>query len=105
MKVSRNAINQFRRVCTNEENTPTYEVIYKIRRDVELGRIINITGEESYIVGFGQLRILCEKGLVVSVWRDITKSYPSSSYRKYCYDFTHRGSEYANSKCYGQDIT
>ena len=98
MKVSRNSIEQFKKVCLNEDKTPTKEIIYKIRCDVELGRIITITGEESYIVGFGQLRILCEKGLVVSVWKDSTKSYKSSRYRKYCYDFTHRGSDYANSK-------
>lgn len=100
MKVSTNSINQFRKVCLNEDKTPTKEIIYKIRRDVELGRIITITGEESYIVAFGQLRLLCEKGLVVSVWKDATKSYKSSRYRKYIYDYLNRGSDYANSKCY-----
>lgn len=100
MKVSRNAINQFRKVCLNEESTPTYEIIYKIIRDAELGTVIMTTGEESYIVGFGQLRILCEKGVVKSVWKDVTKSYPSSSYRKYCYDFIHRGEKYTNERSY-----
>lgn len=98
MKVSRNAINQFRKVCNNESKTARSEVIYKIIRDLELGEVVTVTGEESFIVGFGILRILCEKGIVKSVWKDETKSYKVDRYRKYTYDFNHRGAEWANAK-------
>lgn len=98
MKISRRAIQQFRKICKNEHDTPTDEITYKLRRDLALGTLIHIVAEEEFIVAFGTLRILCKKGVVESIWRD-NKLYRVNKYEKYKYDFENRGSAYANSKC------
>lgn len=88
MKVSKDAIRQFKEVCLNEQDISDEIARYKILRDFEIGVYIQALHEEIFEVGFGTLRFLCNKGVITNVYRGV-ESYRVSQYKKYRYDYEH----------------
>lgn len=98
MKVSKNAINQFRIICKGEKDSSKEDITYKLNRDFYLGEYRNIFGNEDEVRSFGSLFISCEKGVIMSVWQDKNNGSTVNLYSKYTYDFINKGSEFANAK-------
>lgn len=88
MKCSEYAIEQFKKICRDEQDTMTELVKYKLLRAYNLGTYIEARGEERFVMGFGSLRLEVNKSMIVDVWRS-KKCYPVNKYAKYTYDFEH----------------
>lgn len=69
LKVSKRAIEQFKLICRNEQDSSDELVTYKLTRDFILGKYIRTTYDGSFIVGFGTLRIMHLDGKIIDVCR------------------------------------
>ena len=85
MIITKKAINQFRRICRNEENSSDDLIRYKIKRDFLLGIHLATPYEDMYKVAYGTLRIKMVGNTVVKVYRG-RKRYPVNSYAKHRYN-------------------
>lgn len=88
MKVSKEVVDKFKRICMNEQDTPDEIVRYKIVRDFALSKHIQQRSPYIHIYAFGTLRLKLNTntGSIVDIFRG-KKSYKVSAYKKYKYDY------------------
>lgn len=100
IKIKPSEIQKFKVICRDELDTPDEEVCYKITRNFNLGRLVKVFDTDSYVVKFGTLCMLYSNGEIILIYRDFSKPARVNAYKKYQYDYQHRGEEYTNAKRY-----
>lgn len=98
IKIRQSEIEKFKHICRDEMDTPDEEICYKITRNFNLGKVIKVLGRDSYVVKFGTLCMLYRDGEITLIYRDFKRPSKVNTYKKYQYDFIHKGSKYANKK-------